>query len=249
MRLRGILLGIVLLITSGCAGNQARMADLPPQAQALREVVAEMKADAVMSCPVPDTSDPAALSSSGELVALASLKVGSFTPQDEAPVMDVAPVWFQEPGLAAVEECAHCKAVGAVRISSEYGKRRDPKRRHVYRHHNGVDIRAPKGSPVMAFKGGTVIRADRFSSYGLTVEVRQYDGLVARYAHLNEIYVKKGDEVDSGFYVGEVGRTGRATGSHLHFELLRDGKSLNPMKFLTKAEQVVRCLELESASR
>ena len=80
---------------------------------------------------------------------------------------------------------------GAVRISSEYGKRRNPKRRSTYRLHHGVDIRAPQGSPALAFKGGTVIRANRFSSYGLTVEIRQYDGMVARYAHLNKILIKR----------------------------------------------------------
>lgn len=230
---------------TACVSRQPAVPPPPPEAQVVRDVVADLKSEAVVNQPAL----PGAAVPSGRLVALSSARVTQFSPSKAPVVLDAGLSWFMEPSLHNVEECAHCQAQGAVRISSEYGKRRDPKRRSTYRIHHGVDIRAPKGSPALAFKGGTVIRANRFSSYGLTVEIRQYDGLVARYAHLNKILVKQGEEVNAGIQVGEVGRTGRTTGAHLHFELLRDGESLDPMQFLTRAEQVVRCLALESAQK
>lgn len=233
------------LALTACAARQPVAPAPAPEAQLVREVVADLKAGAVVNQPTP----PGAFVSPDRLVALSSAKVSAFSPSKAPVVLDAGLTWFLEPSLHNVEECAHCQAQGAVRISSEYGKRRDPKRRSTYRNHHGVDIRAPKGSPALAFKGGTVIRANRFSSYGLTVEIRQYDGLVARYAHLNKILVKQGEEVNAGTQVGEVGRTGRTTGPHLHFELLQGGESLNPMDYLTRTEQVVRCLTLESAQK
>lgn len=233
------------LALTACVARQPAVPSPPPEARLVREVVADLKSGAEVNRPVP----PGAVVPSSRLVALSSAKVSAFSPSKAPVVLNAGPDWFMEPSLHNVEECAHCQAQGAVRISSEYGKRRDPKRRSAYRQHHGVDIRAPKGSPALAFKGGTVIRANRFSSYGLTVEIQQYDGMVARYAHLNKILVSKGDEVNAGTQVGEVGRTGRTTGSHLHFELLKGGESHDPMRFLTRAEQVVRCLTLESAQK
>lgn len=233
------------LALTACVARQPAVPPPPPEAQLVREVVANLKSDAAVNRPAA----PRAAVSSERLVALSSAKVIAFSPSKAPVVLDAGASWFLEPSLHNVEECAHCQAQGAVRISSEYGKRRDPKRRNSYSIHRGVDIRAPKGSPALAFKGGTVIRANRFSSYGLTVEIQQYDGMVARYAHLNKILVQKGDEVNAGTQVGEVGSTGRTTGSHLHFELLKDGVSHDPMQFLTRAEQVVRCLSLESAQK
>lgn len=237
--------GMLPLALTACVTSRPEVTPPPSQALAVREVVESMKADARVNQPaLPRSAVP-----STRLVALASLRASAFAPGEAVADLGASPAWFQEPALNEVEECAHCKVTGTVRISSEYGKRRDPRRRQVYRHHHGVDIRAPKGSPALAFKGGTVIRANRFSSYGLTVEIRQYDGLVARYAHLNRILVGQGDEVDAGTQVGEVGRTGRTTGSHLHFELIRDGESMDPMLFLSRPEQIVRCMELETAGK
>lgn len=239
-------MAFLTLTLTACVAQQSRPTLVaPPEAQVVREVVADLKSDAVVNRPAP----PRAATPPSQLVALSSVKVSAFSPSKAPIVLDAAPGWFLEPSLRNVEECAHCKAQSAVSISSQYGQRRDPKRRSRIRTHHGIDIRAPKGSAALAFKGGEVIRANRFSSYGLTVEIRQYDGVVARYAHLNKILVSKGDVVDGGAQVGEVGRTGRTTGSHLHFELLREGESMNPMNFLTRAEQVVRCAEFQAAQK
>lgn len=245
----GAALMLSLLLTACVAPSPKAPA---PEAQALvvKEVVADMKSsinafDAASAIQIGQAGLPKA--SPQRMVALSSARIEDFSPL-KAHVLDAAPSWFQDGTLRSIEECAHCKAQGSI-ISSEYGKRRDPKRRSVYRQHQGIDVRAPKGSPIIAFKGGEVIRANRFSSYGLTVEVRQYDGVVARYAHMNKILVKQGDRIGTGDQVGEVGRTGRTTGAHLHFELLKDGDSLDPMNYMERAEQVIRCLKLEEASR
>ncbi|MCH5277707.1 MAG: M23 family metallopeptidase [Desulfovibrionaceae bacterium] len=236
------LIGLALALTA-CVARQPSVPAPSREARLVRDVMEDFKAEAVVNRP--------ALAGSGvppgRLVALSSARVAAFSPARAPLITEAGAGWFMEPSLHNVEECPHCQEEGSVRISSEYGKRRDPKRRGRYRTHHGVDIRAPKGSPVLAFKGGTVIRASFFSGYGRTVEIRQYDGMVARYAHLNTILVTEGEDVSAGTRVGEVGRTGRTTGAHLHFELLKDGKSHDPMQFLTRAEQVVRCLVLESA--
>lgn len=244
------------LALTACAPRQPAVPPPAREARLVRDVVRDFRDGAGGGR--PDLSGPSAgfsgdssaeifagFSAGGRLVALSSARVTALSPARTPPPADAG--WFMEASLRHVEECAHCQEQGSVRISSEYGKRRDPKRHGRYRVHHGVDIRAPKGSPVLAFRGGTVIRAGVFGGYGRTVEIRQYDGMVARYAHLNKILVKEGGDVSAGTRLGEVGSTGRATGAHLHFELLRDGESHDPMRFLIRAEQVVRCLTLESA--
>jgi murein DD-endopeptidase MepM/ murein hydrolase activator NlpD len=183
------------------------------------------------------------------LVALSSVRAAAFSPLGASPEVRPGLNWFHPPGLAGIEECPHCRASGSL-ISSGYGGiRYVSHRRRVIRIHHGIDIRAPQGSAALAFKGGEVIRAERHRTFGLMVEIRQYDGLVARYAHLDRILVVKGMELDAGTKVGKVGRTGRATGNHLHFELRREGRSVDPMIFLARVEQVMRCRELESFTR
>lgn len=233
------------LALTACMVRQPSAPAPSREAQLVRGMVEDFKAEAGVNRPASSGFGV----SSERLVALSSARVTAFSPARAPASVDADTGWFMEPSLHNVEECGHCQEEGSVRISSEYGKRRDPKRRSRYRVHHGVDIRAPKGSPVLAFKGGTVIRAGVFGGYGRTVEIRQYDGMVARYAHLHKTLVTEGDDVSAGTQVGEVGRTGRTTGAHLHFELLKDGTSHDPMRFLTRPEQVVRCLVLDSARK
>lgn len=129
---------------------------------------------------------------------------------------------------------ALCSAGETVCITSPYGVRRSSSRSH-----KGIDIRAPLGSPIMAFRGGTVQCAQYHRSYGYMVEIQQDDGIVARYAHMSQILVRKGDRVEPGLMIGRVGSTGRSTGPHLHFELLRDNSPMNPMMYLPTPKQVV----------
>lgn len=129
---------------------------------------------------------------------------------------------------------ALCSSGETVCITSPYGVRRSSRRAH-----KGIDIRAPLGSPIMAFRSGMVVCAQYHRSYGYMVEIQQDDGILARYAHMSQILVSKGERVEPGLMIGRVGSTGRSTGPHLHFELLRDNRQMNPMVYLPTPKQVV----------
>lgn len=129
-------------------------------------------------------------------------------------------------------------------ITSPFGNRRMPgwlsRRGLVMRDHAGIDIRARMGWPVTAFKPGTVVRAGDNGAMGISVDIKQDDGMTARYGHMSKTLVKKGQLVEAGESVGLVGCTGRTTGAHLHFGLLdAAGKAVDPMPYLHSADQVL----------
>jgi len=95
--------------------------------------------------------------------------------------------------------------------------------------HRGLDLAAPAGTPVRAAADGTVSRAGWAGGYGLLVEVQHANGYSTRYAHLGSVAVGPGTLVRRGDVLGAVGRTGLATGPHLHFEVRRDGLPIDPM--------------------
>lgn len=118
-----------------------------------------------------------------------------------------------------------------VSANSNFGNRVDPfNRRRAF--HSGVDFNAPRGTPILASAGGRVIFAGRRSQYGLTVEIEHMAGLVTRYAHASKLHVAVGEVVMPGALIAEVGSTGRSTGPHLHFEILKDGYFVNPAVYL-----------------
>jgi murein DD-endopeptidase MepM/ murein hydrolase activator NlpD len=100
------------------------------------------------------------------------------------------------------------------------------------RMHEGIDIGAGYGSPVVASAGGTVIAAGWEGGYGKTVDISHGSGVVTRYAHLSSINVETGQSVDRGQLIGLVGATGYATGPHLHYEVIIDGQQRNPANYL-----------------
>jgi murein DD-endopeptidase MepM/ murein hydrolase activator NlpD len=110
-------------------------------------------------------------------------------------------------------------------ISSPYGSRWGG-------FHTGVDICASYGTPVKAAAAGKVTLAGWTGGYGNCIIVDHGDGLATRYAHLSKIGVSLGEHVDRGEMIGNVGETGNATGSHLHFEVLVNGQHVNPMLYL-----------------
>lgn len=130
-------------------------------------------------------------------------------------------------------------------VTSPFGPRRMPtwlsRRGMVVRQHGGVDLRARLGWPVVAYKGGEVIRSGADGASGIVVDILQEDGMTARYAHLEKTLARKGQKVEKGEKIGLVGCTGRTTGAHLHFGL-RDatGKLVDPLPFLSRAEDVLR---------
>nr|MBL8457353.1 M23 family metallopeptidase [Zoogloeaceae bacterium] len=120
-----------------------------------------------------------------------------------------------------------------VAANSNFGNRIDPfNRRRAF--HSGVDFNAPRGTPIHASAGGRVIYSGRRSQYGLTVEIEHMAGLVTRYAHASKLHVKVGEVVMPGALIAEVGSTGRSTGPHLHFEILKDGYFVNPAAYLAR---------------
>lgn len=118
-------------------------------------------------------------------------------------------------------------------LSSEFGTRSDPFKKHLAKH-KGIDMRASLGSRISAQAGGKVITAGyQKNGYGNVVEIDHGNGFSSKYAHLNKIYVKKGDVVKFNQALGEVGHTGRATGNHLHYEVLYRGINVNPLTFVS----------------
>ncbi len=100
------------------------------------------------------------------------------------------------------------------------------------RGHKGVDITGPKGTPIYAAKGGTVIYSGTHKSYGKYIKIDHGNGIVTLYSHCNSLGVKKGDKVVAGQQIATVGRTGNATGNHLHFEVIKNGTRVNPASYL-----------------
>jgi len=100
--------------------------------------------------------------------------------------------------------------------------------------HQGIDIATDKGNPIYATADGTVESAARTGAYGNLLVVTHAFGLSTRYGHLSAFNVTPGQQVKRGDVIGFVGSTGRSTGSHLHYEILANGKLINPLQLLTQ---------------
>lgn len=116
-------------------------------------------------------------------------------------------------------------------ISSEFGLRQDPFTQRLA-FHDGVDIAAPAGTPIYPMASGTVIFSGWRGGYGRTVIVRHEDGVESIYAHAAATLAREGDTVDTNTALATVGSSGRSTGAHLHFEVRRHGRAVNPMRYL-----------------
>ena len=115
-------------------------------------------------------------------------------------------------------------------LSSTFGARKLPGQKKTTLH-AGIDLRAQKGTPVLASGCGTVRFVGKKGAYGQTIEIDHGEGLVTRYAHLDKYAVKPGQQIKSGTQIGTVGTTGRTTGANLHFEVVQNGKPINPLRF------------------
>jgi murein DD-endopeptidase MepM/ murein hydrolase activator NlpD len=116
-------------------------------------------------------------------------------------------------------------------ISSYFGGRTDPFDGHEALH-KGVDFAGSAGEQVMAVASGVVVRAEPASGYGNLVEINHGNGYVTRYGHNQRLLVAVGDMVVRGQPVALMGSTGRSTGPHVHFEVLRNGQQINPLSFV-----------------
>lgn len=100
------------------------------------------------------------------------------------------------------------------------------------RHHSGVDIAAPRGTPIRAARGGRVVRAGWLGGYGLVVVVDHGDGMETWYGHASAVLVRVGQTVERGQVIARVGCTGACTGPHVHFEVRVRGRPVNPLRYL-----------------
>lgn len=116
-------------------------------------------------------------------------------------------------------------------ISSVYGKRTDPfSGKKTY--HRGIDFAAKKGTEVYAVAAGVVERSKKVAGYGNVVEIRHADGYITLYGHNNENLVEQGDVVSKGQLIALLGSTGRSSGPHVHFEVHKDGKIVDPRRYI-----------------
>ena len=104
--------------------------------------------------------------------------------------------------------------------------------------HNGTDFAAPHGTPIRATADGVVVYVGWQSAYGRLIKIKHDFGIETRYAHLSKFRVKKGQRVSRGQHIGDMGNTGRSTGTHLHYEIRIGGKAINPMKYIKAAKNV-----------
>ncbi|MDR1260635.1 MAG: M23 family metallopeptidase [Oscillospiraceae bacterium] len=106
-------------------------------------------------------------------------------------------------------------------------------------HHRGIDICAETGSVILASDSGEIVSAGWEGTYGKSVVIRHENGLLTRYAHNSEIYVRVAQRVSKGEQIAAIGRTGYATGTHLHFEVLYEGKQVDPLRFISSQKGTV----------
>ena len=123
------------------------------------------------------------------------------------------------------------------RISSHYGLRLNPVTGQ-YSAHRGIDLAAPRGTPVLVQAPGEVTFAGWRGSFGRFVEIEHADGVITRYAHLNKISVATGDRVEGGDAIAQVGSSGRSTGPHLHYEILVDNDWVDPHEWIKAKDDV-----------
>ena len=147
--------------------------------------------------------------------------------------------------LAAAKRAAVQAPIGhpvaGQSVSSRFGPRRDPfnKRRAM---HSGIDFRAGYGHPIRATGAGRVVKAGPNGGYGRFVEIDHGNGVTTRYAHMQRIKVRPGQRVAAGQTIGTVGSTGRSTGPHLHYEIRKRGKAIDPIRFIRTGRSVARYL-------
>lgn len=164
-------------------------------------------------------------------LALASTPAGALAAVDEQTVTPSLKRIEELFGVAGLTDTRVVWPVaGPYRISSSYGVRRHPiKRKPVF--HHGLDIAAVSGTPIVAVAVGRVVFAGWRSGYGRVVEIEHGRGWLSRYAHAKSLTVSKGQLVLAGQMIGRVGRSGHATGAHLHLEIEASGRRIDPMAF------------------
>ena len=132
--------------------------------------------------------------------------------------------------LAAIPAIQPVQHKDLTRVASGYGMRIHPILKYR-KMHNGMDFTAPKGTPIYATGDGVVTKASRGSGFGKVIYIDHGFGYMTKYAHLSKFNTRKGKRVKRGDIIGYVGNTGLSSGPHLHYEVHKNGKPINPVNF------------------
>ena len=157
----------------------------------------------------------------------------------------------KEDMMAAIPAIQPVSNVELTRLASGFGKRIHPIYK-VKRMHTGLDFSATRGTPVYATGGGHVKKAQMSylkTGYGNQIEIDHGYGYITKYAHLQLLAVKKGQKVKRGDLIGYVGNTGGSTAPHCHYEIIKNGKKINPIQYIIQDvtdEEYDKLLELAS---
>ena len=138
--------------------------------------------------------------------------------------------------LGRLLSCVAFMPMGYPRLSgitSLFGDRSDPFNSDNGEHHPGIDFKGNMGDPVKCTASGKVVFAGWYGGYGNCIRIQHSNSLETLYGHLSRINVKVGQPVNVGDVVGAVGSTGHSTGAHLHYEVRKNGKPINPVNYLT----------------
>jgi murein DD-endopeptidase MepM/ murein hydrolase activator NlpD len=168
-------------------------------------------------------------------LGLSRLLEQSMNPEGaEEPAEAPAPSPAPHPHAPALAPVLPGPTSGIGQVTSPFGHRSDPLEGDA-RFHTGVDLRAPEGAAIHAVADGVVKSAGPRGGYGNAVVLDHPDGTSTLYAHASFLSVKPGERVQAGEEVGRVGHTGRATGPHLHFELRKDDRPMDPGSLASRA--------------
>lgn len=157
---------------------------------------------------------------------------GEFIPPDR---LSISYVEYMKKDIEEIYDTMKGIPVGSPlegKLNSKFGYRSDPFR-SKYGFHSGIDIDADHGDPIVVTADGTVKKSGWHHSYGKTVIVDHQDGYETLYGHLSALTVKEGQKVTVGEVIGKAGSTGRSTGTHLHYEVVKNGKRIDPSNYLT----------------
>ncbi len=230
---------------------RAATGELTTQIQSLQGVISDLGARAAL--------DPAAAKAMAKLPAVIKNRAAGGVSEPTAPAASLLPSYLASPEdtfgvlrdlLTGLEnrlryvrrDVERREALAAATpsiwpaqgwLTGTFGGRSDPFTGEPG-FHQGIDIATDKGQPVFATADGVVESAAYTGDYGNLIVLRHEFGLATRYGHLSRFAVTAGQSVKRGEVIGYVGSTGRATGAHIHYEILANGKLINPLQLLTQ---------------
>ncbi len=165
---------------------------------------------------------------------------GIFSTSDGAPFLDLKETSDRLKMVTnALDSYPLGKPAEKYYVSSRFGRRRDPIKK-TWAKHPGLDLAGWPGTAITATAAGTVIYSGWYGPYGNMVEIDHGNGFRTRYGHMKKLRVKKNEQIDLGHRIGDMGRTGRVTGTHVHYEVWFDDKVRDPMPFIKAAANVLK---------